>query len=285
MESDLFEEWKTQRFFLYKRPRMESFLNIYEEYMKLGDKRLEDWPLMKTPAITSFILIAYFASIYLIKSVMRDRAAFSLKGFLFFYNFCQVVVSLYISVEIFMVAYESKYSLVCAEVEYSSKPLPMRMASVLWVYFIVKIVDLLDTVIFSLRKKSSQITFLHVFHHFSMVCNAWAGVKFVAGGQTFFLAMLNSFVHVIMYSYYGFSAMGPSVQKYLWWKKYLTQLQLLQFLVIMVHSIVNVSSSCSYPKGFSWAFVIYGVFITALFTNFYIQSYRLKTKKKPTKTS
>ena len=38
--------------------------------------------------------------------------------------------------------------------------------------------------------------------------------------------MLNSFVHVIMYSYYGLSAMGPAVQKYLWWKKYLTQLQL-----------------------------------------------------------
>ena len=38
--------------------------------------------------------------------------------------------------------------------------------------------------------------------------------------------MLNSFIHVIMYSYYGFAAMGPVVQKYLWWKKYLTQLQL-----------------------------------------------------------
>lgn len=29
-----------------------------------------------------------------------------------------------------------------------------------------------------------------------------------------------------MYSYYGLSAMGPNVSKYLWWKKYMTIIQL-----------------------------------------------------------
>ena len=37
---------------------------------------------------------------------------------------------------------------------------------------------------------------------------------------------MNSFVHVVMYTYYGVSALGPAVQKYLWWKRYLTRLQL-----------------------------------------------------------
>jgi hypothetical protein len=124
------------------------------------------------------------------------------------------------------------------------------MASVMHFYYVIKLIDLLDTVsinkfvksipklkinlmffcfnkvIFALRKKSNQITFLHVFHHFSMVINSWLGVKYVAGGQTFFLAMLNSFIHGIMYTYYGLSAIGPHMQKYLKWKKYLTQMQL-----------------------------------------------------------
>jgi len=38
--------------------------------------------------------------------------------------------------------------------------------------------------------------------------------------------MLNTFVHIIMYSYYMFAALGPRLQKYLWWKKYLTVLQM-----------------------------------------------------------
>jgi len=29
-----------------------------------------------------------------------------------------------------------------------------------------------------------------------------------------------------MYAYYLLSAMGPAVQKYLWWKKYITILQI-----------------------------------------------------------
>lgn len=43
-----------------------------------------------------------------------------------------------------------------------------------------------------------------------------------------FHALLNCVVHVIMYTYYGLTAMGPNYQKYLWWKKYLTTIQLVR---------------------------------------------------------
>lgn len=36
---------------------------------------------------------------------------------------------------------------------------------------------------FILRKKNNQLTFLHVYHHGTMIFNWWAGVKYVAGGQ------------------------------------------------------------------------------------------------------
>jgi len=38
--------------------------------------------------------------------------------------------------------------------------------------------------------------------------------------------MINSMVHVVMYFYYGLSAAGPAFQKYLWWKKHITAIQL-----------------------------------------------------------
>jgi len=49
---------------------------------------------------------------------------------------------------------------------------------------------------------------------------------FVAGGLGTFHAPLNCVVHVIMYTYYGLSALGPGFQKFLWWKKHLTSIQL-----------------------------------------------------------
>jgi len=41
-----------------------------------------------------------------------------------------------------------------------------------------------------------------------------------------FIGFLNSVVHVIMYFYYMVAAMGPKYQKYIWWKKYMTRIQL-----------------------------------------------------------
>lgn len=44
----------------------------------------------------------------------------------------------------------------------------------------------------------------------------------------FFVGMVNSFIHTLMYVYYGLAAVGPSMQKYLWWKRYMTKLQLVR---------------------------------------------------------
>lgn len=55
---------------------------------------------------------------------------------------------------------------------------------------------------------------------------AWIGVKYSPGGTATLFGVYNSFVHIIMYGYYMFAVMGPKYQKYLWWKRYLTMIQL-----------------------------------------------------------
>ena len=40
---------------------------------------------------------------------------------------------------------------------------------------------------FILRKKFNQVSFLHVYHHCTMLLNWWMGVKYVAGGQCKYL--------------------------------------------------------------------------------------------------
>lgn len=50
------------------------------------------------------------------------------------------------------------------------------------------------------------------------------------------MGFLNSGVHVFMYAYYMLAAFGNWVRPYLWWKKYLTTLQLVQFVAIFLHA-------------------------------------------------
>ncbi|KAL8572529.1 hypothetical protein ACOMHN_019568 [Nucella lapillus] len=128
-------------------------------------------------------------------------------------------------------------------------------------------------IFFIARKKTRQITFLYVYHHATMIINWWLGVAYVAGGQAFFHPLLNSGVHVVMYTYYALLALGPQWRPYLWWKRYLTTLQLGQFAIVIVHTITNIVVDCSFPKGFNWAMTLYALSLIALFANFYRHAY------------
>lgn len=89
-----------------------------------------------------------------------------------------------------------------------------------------KNIELLDTIFIIVRQKGSQLSFLHIYHHSTMSLVWWVGAKFVPGGSALNVALVNCVVHVLMYAYYAFATLGQRVRAYLWWKKYLTMLQL-----------------------------------------------------------
>ena len=95
----------------------------------------------------------------------------------------------------------------------------------------------------------------------------------IPGGHSTFFGFLNTFVHIIMYFYYMLSALGPEFQKYLWWKKYLTTLQMVQFVAIMVHAFQLLFTECNYPRAFVWWIGMHAVMFFFLFKEFYIQTY------------
>lgn len=95
-----------------------------------------------------------------------------------------------------------------------------------WWFQILKIVELSDTIFFVLRKKFTHISILHVVHHSLVAWGVWIGLKFGGGGHNAFFPLINCAVHMIMYAYYCLAALGPKVRPYLWWKRYLTILQM-----------------------------------------------------------
>ncbi|KAK3606191.1 hypothetical protein CHS0354_010837 [Potamilus streckersoni] len=256
--------------------------NFYNWMMEKRDPRVEDWLLMKTPLATSVIFFLYLLVVWQGPKLMKNREPLKLKWILIPYNFGLVILSFHMFYEFLVTSVLSSYSYICQPVDYSYNPLPMRMARVCWWFFFSKVIELLDTVFFILRKKNEQVTFLHVYHHCSMIINWWLGARFVAGGQSFFVAMLNSFVHVIMYTYYGLAAFGPHMQKYLWWKRYLTRMQLTQFFAFLVHTSINLVTECDYPKEYCLAVFLYAISLILLFGNFYRKTYS-QTKSKEAK--
>ncbi|CAG5102344.1 Similar to ELOVL: Elongation of very long chain fatty acids protein (Drosophila melanogaster) [Cotesia congregata] len=247
----------------------------------VADPRTRDWFLMSSPVPGASIMFGY---LYFVLSWgprhMEHRKPYKLKNTLVIYNFFQVVLSIWLFWEGLDAAWLKKYSWKCEPVDYSNTPEALRVARGVYMYFLAKISELLDTVFFVLRKKERQITFLHMYHHTVMPLISWGATKYYPGGHGTFIGVINSFVHIIMYTYYLLAALLPQYQQYLWWKKYITTLQMGQFCLAFVHSLQLLIYDCEYPR-WSLLLILPNVtFFYLLFFDFYKKAYVPQDKKK-----
>ncbi|RXN27867.1 elongation of very long chain fatty acids 1-like protein [Labeo rohita] len=207
---------------------LSNILKFYDYLLKRTDARVRDYPLMQSPIQMTVILVGYVVCVlYVGPRFMANRKPFRLNTAMIVYNFSMVAFNAYIVYEFLMSGWGTTYSWRCDLCDPSSSPQALRMVRAAWMFYFSKYIELLDTVFFVLRKKHSQVTFLHIFHHSVLPWTWWWGITLTpAGGMGSFHAMVNACVHVIMYTYYGLAAAGPRFQKYLWWKKYMTAIQL-----------------------------------------------------------
>ncbi|XP_058461558.1 elongation of very long chain fatty acids protein 4-like [Malaya genurostris] len=258
---------------------LSSFYN-YVNY-EVADHRVSNWFLMETPwpglAILGFYLM------FVLKwgpKWMENRKPIKLDNIIKVYNLVQVFICLFLFVEGWRLGYLRGYSFLCQPVDYSDNEAAIAIARRIHIYFLVKVMDLLDTVFFVLRKKQNQVSFLHVYHHTGMVMLSWSGVKWMAGGHGVFMGFLNSFVHVVMYYYYFLTSVSPKYKGNVWWKKHITQLQIIQFGLIFLQWFVLVfQPNCAYPRWPLFVLLPQNLFMFALFLDFYYQAY---IRKKPT---
>merc|ERR1719151_287361 len=185
-----------------------------------------------------------------------------------------VILNFYIAYELYA-ATVGYYYWPCMAVDYTENPRSLRIASAIWIYYFSKIIELLDSVFFILRGKYNQLSFLQVYHHSTMPFVIWFGANFAPGGNSVFGPAQNSVVHVIMYSYYFLASFGSKYRKYLWWKKYLTLLQLVQFTInlgFLINFFAN-PGMCDFPHWMPKFMIFYMISFLVLFGNFYVVSY------------
>lgn len=315
------------------------------------DPRSVDWFLLETPPTSiTLILIGYVILIKHGPSLMESREAFDLKHIMMIYNLFQVVSNTFLGlyVSLFRIStwqsssctrsrfswfhpqggyfffYQHGFDFKCQECDYSPNERGLMELKLTYFYFLLKVLDLLDTVIWLmtcvdgwkrkklfthsqklfivLKKKSSHLSFLHCYHHSFMVVGTYAGVRWVPGGHGLLLGFLNVFVHAFMYFYYFLTAVRPEVKQSIWWKRHITQFQLvrrrifhgqrqqiafhrqfsssqLQFAVLTVAFMrACFTVNCGYPKFWLWVMVIQNTFMFALFADFYRKAYFKKSE-------
>jgi hypothetical protein len=84
-------------------------------------------------------------------------------------------------------------------------------------------------------------------------------------------AMLNSFIHVLMYTHYLMVSLGSSAP----WKKYLTMAQMIQFLTNLYQSSQNLlHPNPDFPAFLSHLLFYYMITMLVLFGNYFLKEHR-----------
>ncbi|CAM9699436.1 unnamed protein product [Chrysoparadoxa australica] len=232
-----------------------------------------DWPLAQFRH--SFgIALGYLAFVIIGRRVMNflpslDGHTYPLR---FMYNVVQVMMCSYMCLEAGIIAFRQGYGcLPCAAFDTKSPP----VANVLWLFYVSKVLDFMDTVFIVLGKKWNQLSFLHVYHHFTIFLFYWLNLNVGYDGDVFLTIVLNGFIHTVMYTYYFVSLHTKDI----WWKSSLTMLQMIQFMTMNAQAAYLIISGCkSYPRRIIWTYTFYIFTLLLLFANFFVQSY-MKPKK------
>ncbi|ETO14607.1 steroid isomerase [Reticulomyxa filosa] len=174
-------------------------------------------------------MIGYVVILQVLQQVMASRPEMGLKAFSAFHNFFLCIWSLVMASG---VAWNAYHSIVesgwrAIVLDSNAKQWEKFARKWLFIWYVSKYYELIDTIILVLKKK--KLIFLHVYHHAIMILVPWLWLKY-QWTFTWYAVFVNSSVHVLMYYYY-FSTIACTAP---WWKKYVTQFQILQFLSIFV---------------------------------------------------
>jgi len=250
---------------IFKSSLPEPWLDTYKFAIANGNPHSKTFPLMN-PFQASLVAIGYLVIIFFGTMIMKNSKKFELQWFSLLHNGMMVVINAYMCYEIIHQALLSEFHLFGNGVDTSVNGLPL--AKVLWLFYFSKPIEFIDTFIMILKKNFHQVSFLHVYHHVATFSIWWAVVYYAPGGDTYFSAAQNSFIHVLMYGYYFLASLKINAP----WKRFLTQAQMFQFLLNVIQACYVIYYPTPYPKWLAIVLLSYMVTLLALFGNFYVQS-------------
>jgi len=254
-----------------------AFFGIYQIFATSTCSGMEFFPeyeWLVGPQTSIIVGATYLLTILLLTNMVKSgtiptisKKDPTLKSFLWWYNIAQILVNTYMFC-IFFAAYQN-FGYVTSTTAF------IEQTAVL--FWVVKVVDFIDTYVIILKADWKRLSLLHVFHHATMPFHS--GLCIACGHAKGFGLMsphVNSFIHMVMYTHYLISSLG-------WrnpFKRYLTMLQLMQFTFLFSRSIF-----CMFflknMRDLILQEMVYQLYMLYLFSAFYDKAYKTKKQNKP----
>ncbi|CRG96747.1 long chain fatty acid elongation enzyme, putative [Plasmodium gallinaceum] len=219
---------------------------------------------LKYEKLILLISFLYIPSIFILQRFMKKRKEIEAKVYKIIWNLSLSFLSFIGALLIIIYDKNILKSLIIEETEYSPET-----RAVICIFTLTKFVEYGDTLFLILKKK--KLTFLHSYHHFSVVIYCLYSQKELVSHAHYFV-FFNLIVHSIMYFYFGFIYILPKIVIKM--RKFITCLQIFQMFVgifISYYAIKHVDNQV-YVNNAIASFTLYLTY-AFLFLNFYFNSY------------
>ena len=272
----------------------ESTMNAIAEWARPDGHKISPYVTYPFASASAgfWVAIGYLAFVAIGSQVMKARGEpiKGLYGFKFLYNIIQVMLCSYMCIEAGIRAYKGGYTLLPCEPFSQENSV---IGDVLYIFYMSKILDFVDTIFIIAECRWKQLTFLHVYHHFTIFLFYWLNLTVGYDGDVYLTIVLNGLIHAIMYTYYFVSL---HVTETIWWKPFLTKCQMIQFCFMMLQSgylmlaspksntaadgTITWSQCDLFPRKIIAVYFWYIASLLGLFMHFHIQDVKAAAAKK-----
>ncbi|GBG88886.1 hypothetical protein CBR_g48498 [Chara braunii] len=241
----------------------------------------KDLPLVSSPTGVVLLVLLYILVVVVAVRLMKHAGAkpkpkdpWLLRALVLVHNLFLAVLSLFMGSGILHHAWRNGYSVWGNKVRDEEDTL----GRLIYLFYVSKLYEFVDTLIMLLKRNLWQVSFLHVYHHGTISLVWW-----IMCYRSYFSAAMNSWIHVAMYMYYFLAAVlgkdEKKRKKYLFWGKYLTIMQMVQFVLFIVQSVYGIWYPNTYPRGIAKLLFFYSLSLLVFFGNFYMKKHIAPSKK------
>ena len=266
----------------------QTILNTVNPEMDYTQGKTHGWFLMSfyEAALTC---IAYLIVVYVGYLYMRGHEENSvLRPLQYIYNPIQVALCGWLVFETVKTSKALDYKLVCNNFEPNDSD--TRMHQLLYIFYLSKALDFLDTLFIVFHKKDKQLSFLHLYHHVTIFLTYWVNANVFYSGDIYYTIIANGSVHTVMYFYYfvsmfkSDSGFGLVLQKLTAASRpFITGMQLTQFVTMLAQAVYILNNKCGSPLIWVGYYLMYIASLFILFMNFAIQNYCKKKESRKDK--
>jgi len=275
-----------------------SYFNPLAKDVSLRQGTKHDWPLWRMDyAVTiafAYLVVVLVCKFFLDKGARpapseRKKLAVSEKikkeGVVMFscvalYNLTQVLLCGWMVYRALAEHRRRGFKLVCNVHDLADD----GMAFVTHCFYLSKALDFADTAFMIIKGNWRQVSFLHVYHHFSIFLFYWLNAQCNYDGDAYFSIVLNGSIHFVMYGYYLVTTFNITVPMFI--KKAITNAQLTQFCCMEAQGVaLLVMEGCGSSRKITILYMVYISTMLVLFMNFKKQNYKKISKKDSKKDS